>query len=429
MKPNCTREIQVEIPAEVVAGETETLVGKYQRMARIPGFRKGKAPASIIRRQFAEDLKKEVVETLVPRFFRQESEKQGLTPISQPKVTDLHVHDGEPLRFKAIFEVLPEIEISDYRDLATDKPEIAVTDDEIQEAFNRLLEQQATYTAVEDRPLQVGDFAQVSFTGTPQLPTAPDAEAGAPAPAGQPINVEEVMVEIGGTNTVREFTENLNGAAPGEDRTFSVVYPVDFADQRLAGKTFAYSVRIKAVKLKSLPELNDEFAKQVGEFENLEALRGRIREGITGEKAHEADRAAREKIIEELEKRHDFPVPEALVEQQIDVQLERGLRALAAQGMRTEDLKKLDWSRLRDGQRESARKEIKVSLILDRIAALEKIEATDEEVEYEVEALATQARQPLDQVRERLASEGALDRIRNRVRSDKTLALLCTKPA
>jgi trigger factor len=432
VKPNCTREIQVEIPVEVVAGETETLVSKYQRTARIPGFRKGKVPATIIRQRFAEDLKSEVVETLVPKYFHQETEKQGLNPVSQPKVSDLHVHDGEPLRFKATFEVLPEIELAGYRDLAPEKPEITVTDEEVQESLNRLTEQQATYAAVEDRPLQDGDYAQVSFTGTPQAAPAPEGEAASAdkaAPAAQPINVEEVMVEIGGSNTVKEFTENLRGAAPGEERTFSVVYPEDFADQRLAGKTFGYTVRIKAVKQKTLPEQNDEFAKQVGDFENLEVLRTRIREGLTAEKEHEADRAAKEKIIAELEKRHDFPVPDALVEQQIDVQLERGLRALAAQGMRTEDLKKLDWTRLRDGQRESARKEVKISLLLDRIASAEKIDATDEEVDHEVEALAQQARQPVEQVRERFAKEGALDQIRSRVRNDKTLDFLCTKPA
>lgn len=427
VKPNCTREIQVEVPAEVVASETESLVSKYQRMARIPGFRKGKVPATIIRRKFAEDLKSDVLETLVPKYFHQETEKQGLTPVSQPKVSDLHLHEGEPLRFKATFEVMPEIEVSGYRELAPEKPEVSVTDDEVQEALERLADEQAAYTAVEDRTLADGDFAQVSFTGMPQPAAAAGAEA---AEAVKPVNVDDVMVEIGGTNTVKEFTENLRGAAPGEERTFSVIYPEDFADHRLAGKTFSYSVRIKAVKRKDLPELNDEFAKQVGEqFDSLEALRAGIRESIEAEKRQAAERAAKDKILEELEKRHDFPIPEALVEQQINLQLERGLRALAAQGMRAEDLKKLDFDRLRGGQRNSAMKEVKVSLILDRIAEVEKIEVTDEEVDHEVEAMAAQAQQPLAQVRERLTRDGALERIRSRIRSAKTLDFLYGKSA
>jgi trigger factor len=417
-KSSCTREIQVEVPADVVASETEILVQKYQRLARIPGFRKGKVPATIIRRRFAEDLKSEVVETLVPKYLREEAEKQGLTPVSQPKVSDLHLADGEPLRFKASFEILPEIEVSGYQELRPEIKEVGVTDDEVEQALNHLREQQATYTPVEDRPLQDGDYAQVAFTGAPKGDES-----------NKPVKVDDVMVEIGGANTVKEFTENLRGARPGEEKTFEVNYPEDFADNRLAGKTFIYSASIKGVKQKQLPELNDEFARQLGEFENLDALKQKIREGIEADKKHQAEHEAKEKLIEELVKQHDFPVPEALVERQIENRLERGLRALAAQGMRAEDLKKMDFARLRAGQRDSALREVKVSLILDRIAELEKIEATDEEVNKQIEALASQTRQPAEQVRSRLEREGALGRIRNQIRNEKTLDHLYRRPA
>ncbi len=417
-KASCTREIQVEVPADVVVGETETLVQKYQKMARIPGFRRGKVPASIIRQRFAEDLKSEVAESLIPRFFQQETEKQGLKPVSQPRVTDLHIAQGEPLRFKATFEVMPEIEVSGYQELRPEEKEISVADEEVEAALANIREQHATYTAVEDRALQDGDYAQVSFTG------APKDESGS-----KPVQVEDVMVEVGGTNTVKEFSENLRAAKAGDERVFDVTYPEDFSDSRLAGKTFSYTVTVKGIKQKQLPELNEDFAKQVGEFENLDALRLRIRDGIKAEKEHHAEHEAKDKIVEELVKQHEFPVPEALIERQVDLRLERGLRALAAQGMRAEDLKKMDFSRLRAGQRESALREVKVALILDRIADLEHIEVNEDEVNREVEALAAQAKQPADQVRARLERDGALDRIRDRIRNEKTLDYLYRRSA
>ncbi len=421
-KTGCTREIQVEIPADVVSRETDNLVQKYQKLARIPGFRKGKVPASIIRQRFAEDLKSEVVENLVPRYFHEEAEKQGLTPVSQPRVTDLHLHEGEPLRFKATFEVMPEIEVGGYQELRPEKKELAVTEEEVAGALDNLREQHATYTVVEGRALQDGDYAQVSFTGTPT-----EAAEGQNPP--QPVKVDDVMVEIGGSNTIPEFTEHLRGANAGDERTFGVAYAEDFSDARLAGRSFSYTVAVKGIKQKSLPGLNDEFARQVGEFETLDAVRQRIRESILAEKEHQAEHEAKEKIVEELLKQHDFPVPEALVERQIDLRLERGLRALAAQGMRAEALKRMDLGRLRAGQRDNALKEVKISLILDRIAELEHIEVSDEEVEREIEALAAQSRQTAEDIRKRLTREGALDRIRNRIRNEKTLDYLYRKTA
>jgi trigger factor len=420
-KANCTREIEVEIPADVVAGETESLVQRYQKLARIPGFRKGKAPVTIIRRRFAEDLKSDVVENLVPKFFRQETEKQGLTPVSQPRVTDMHLVDGEPLRFKASFEVMPEFEVSGYKDLGPGPQEVTVTDEEVESEITRIREQQASYNAVDERPLQDGDFAQVSFTGQPKEATEGEA--------AKPVKVDDVMVEVGGTNTVKEFSENLRGVKPGEEKTFDVNYPADFADNRLAGKTFTYTASIKAVKQKVLPELNDEFAKSVGEFDTLDALKTRIHEAIEHEKKHQAEHEAKDKIVEELVKLHDFPVPESLVERQIDLRLERGLRALAAQGLRAEDMKKMDFARLRTAQREGALKEVKVSLILDKIAEIEKIDATEEEIHKEIEALALQAKQPVEDVQARLTQDGAVDRIRNRIRNEKTLEFLYHKSA
>jgi trigger factor len=416
---NTKREIQVEVPADEVTRATDSLIQKYQKMARLPGFRRGHVPASIIRQRFAEDIKTEVVETLVPRFFRQEAEKQGLIPVSQPRVSDLHVHEGEPLRFKANFEVMPEIKVEGYKELRADKPEISVADAEVDEALNSLREQHATFTSIEGRSLEEGDFAQVSLDGTPK-----EGEEG------KPVHMDDILVEIGGKSTMHEFTENLRGASPGDERAFDVVYPQDYSDQRLAGKTLSYKVRVLSVKQKSVPELNDDFAKELGtEFSSMEDVRKRIRESIEADKKHQAERESKDKLVAELIKRHDFSVPDALVERQVDVRLERGLRALVAQGMRAEDMKKMDLNRLRAGQREQAVQEVKASLLLDRIADAEKIEVSDEEIDHEIEALARQSKQTPEAIRARLTRDGALDRIRNRIRNEKTLNFLYRQSA
>jgi trigger factor len=417
------REIQVEIPAADVARETDALIQKYQKLARIPGFRTGHAPASIIKQRFAEGIKSDVVDALVPRYFRKETDKLGLMPVSQPRVTDLHVHDGEPLRFKASFEVMPTIRVEDYKELRADKPAISVTDEEVEQSLKSLQEQRAIFTVIEGSPLGDGDFAQVSLDGQPSEGGA--ANSGTPGPAGSnPVHMDDILVEIGGQGTMPEFTENLRGVAAGDERTFDVRYPQDFSDQRLAGKTFTYTVRVKAIKQKTLPELNDQFAKELGEFADLAALRTRIREDMEAEKKHTAEREAKDKLVAELVKRNDFEVPEALVESQIDLRLERGLRALAARGMKSEDMKKMDLQRLRGGQRDQAVQEVKAALLLEKIAEEEKIEVSDAEIDREVEALAEQSKQTPEAIRSRLTRDGALDRIRNRIRTEKTLDFL-----
>jgi trigger factor len=413
-KDGVKREISVEIPAEEVTRETEAIVQKYQKVARLPGFRAGHVPPSIIRQRFKEDLKSDVVEALVPRYFRKEAEKQGLVPVSQPRVTDLHIHEGEPLRFKASFEIMPEIKVEGYKELRAEHPAIEVKDEEVEEALTSVREQHATYASVEGRPLQDGDFAQASMDGRPK-----EAEDKT-----QPVHMDEVLIEIGGKNTVPEFSENLRGANAGETREFEVKYPEDSTEKRLAGKTLVYTVKVQAIKQKNLPELNDEFAKELGEFTSLDQVRKQIRENMQAERKHDAEREAKDKLVNELVKRNDFEVPESLVDRQIDLRLERGLRALAAQGMKMEDMKKMDLPRLRAGQRDQAVQDVKSSLLLDRIAELENIDVGEDELNHEIEALAQQTKQTSEAVRARLTQDGGLDRIRNRIRSEKTLEFL-----
>lgn len=416
---NTRREIEIEISAEEVARETETLVGKYQKLARIPGFRKGHVPASVIRQRFSKDIQNDVVDALIPKFFRKETGKLGLIPVSQPRVTDLHLHDNEPLKFKASFEVMPEIRVEGYKELRAEKPEVSVTDEEVQKALDEIREQRATYTAIEGRSLADGDFAQVSLDGKPNNETDDS----------KPVHMDDILVEVGGKDTMPEFTENLRGASAGETRSFEVNYPEDAPDKRLAGKKFTYTVNVQAIKQKSLPELDDAFAKELGEFATLDEVRQRIREGMESERKHTAERESKDKLLTELVKRNEFEVPEALVERQIDVRLERGLRALTAQGMKPEDIKKMDFNRMRAGQRDQALQEVKASLLLEKVADEEKIQVGDEEIDHEVQALAEQSKQTAEAIRARLTRDGALDRIRNRIRHEKTLEFLYQQSA
>ena len=229
-KKDIKREISVEIPAAEVARETESQIQRYQKSARLPGFRAGHVPASIIRQRFGDGLKNDVIEALAPRYFRKEAEKQGLIPVSQPRITDLHFHEGEPLRFKASFEVLPEIQVEGYKELRADKPDIAITDEEIEQALANVLEQRATYTDVEGRPLAQGDFAQASMDGRPK-----DGKDVKEASAN-PVHMDDVLIEIGGKNTVAEFTQNLTGASAGDERTFDVSYPGRYCGQAFGGQ-------------------------------------------------------------------------------------------------------------------------------------------------------------------------------------------------
>ena len=442
MDPACKREVSVEIPADVVAKHQETLVQQYSKQARIPGFRKGKVPASMVRNRFSSEITSDVVEHLVPQYFREAVVKGGYRPVSQPHIYGLEFTPGEPIKFKAAFEVLPEFDLGDYKAIKVEKPDVTVTDEQIDHEIKLLQEKQASFDPVdEDRGAENGEFVQVSFEARPKNladdePEAESAEektAGAKAAespdqkdaAAQPVQMEEVLVEIGGANTIPEFTKNLAGAKAGEERSFEVSYPEDFYDKRLAGMVFDYKVKVNAIKKKMLPELNDEFAKELSpDFQNLGDLKQRFRENMEHELKHKTEHEAKDKLIEELLAKHDFPVPRSMVEHQIDLRLERGLRALAAQGMKTEDMRRMDFGRLRAGQEEFAIKEVKSSVLLAKIAIKENIQVSDEELNNEIEAMAAQMQQPVEEVRKRLTEDNAVERLRDRMRSEKALNLL-----
>jgi trigger factor len=417
LNPECTRQVDVEVPADEVSRAFATVVKQYRRAARIPGFRAGKVPESVIRRKFADQIQQDVLEQILPAKFRAEIEKQGIQPVSQPQVTSMHLADGEPMRFQAAFEVLPAIDVTGYEQVKVERPNTSVDDAEFDSELAHVRDSHAIMEPVdEDRPLVDGDFAQIRFTGLVH-----DGEGTPGGDAAKPIEGDDATVEIGGTNTVEAFTDALRGAKVGQQMQFEVTYPEDFTEKRLAGKSVAYDVEVKGIRKKILPELDDAFAKQMGEYESIDQFKEKLREHMANDKRRRLDSEAKDRLIGSFVERYQFPVPESLLQQQIDARLDRGLRALAAQGMTTEQMRNLDFTRLRTAQRESAMNELRGSLILDRIAAIENIEVPDEEMESQMQLLAYQAREPIEVLRKRLTDDGGLTRIREQLRREKTV--------
>jgi len=414
LNPECTRELVIDVPADEVAKSYGKVVGNYRKYAKIPGFRAGKVPESVIKRRFATEIRKDVIDGLLPQRFNKAVAELGVKPVGQPQVTELTVEDGAPLHVKAVFEYVPAFSIEGYKDVTVPKPPVDITDEEFKAELAQLRESRATVEPVEeDRPLVDGDWAQITYKGQVE-----GDETAAP------ISGEDTLVEIGGKDTVEAFSAALRGAKPGQELKAEVIYPADYSEARLAGKTVAYEVEVKAIKKRTLPELDDDFAKELGAYESLADLEERVREHLASRKRRSVEGETKDRLFAALTQKYPFPIPESMVQEQIDARLERGLRALAAQGMDTEQMRKLDFQRLRAAQRDSASAEVKTFILLDRIAQEENITVSDEEMDHELQLAALQSREPVDALKVRLTEDGGLARIREQLRREKTASVL-----
>ena len=414
LNPEVTRELVIDAPVEEVSKAYRTVTRNYQRYAKLPGFRPGKVPESVVRRKFATEIRKDVIDGLLPERFSKGVKELGIRPVGQPQVTELTVEEGQPLHVKAVFEYMPDVSIEGYEQVVVDKPSVEVTDDEFRQELEQLRESRATIEPVEeDRPLTDGDWAQISYSG--KLVDDPEAA---------PITGEDSMVEVGGKDTVDAFTQVLRGAKPGQELKAEVIYPAEYPDAKLQGKTVAYEVTVKAIKKRILPEMNDDFAKEMGNYESLAQLENAVREHMTSRKRRSVESETKDRLFAALVDKYQFPVPESLVQDQIDARLERGLRALAAQGMNPEQMRKLDFGRLRGAQRDSAVAEVKAHILLDLIAEKEGVTVGDEELDRELHMAALQSREPYETLRQRLTDDGGLARIREQLKREKTASLM-----
>ena len=407
----CKREIELEIPAENVTKATEKAAREIARVARIPGFRPGKAPVTLIRRRFAEDIQGEVLQSLVPEYLEKALDEKKMIPVTRPEVDKVEFKEGEPLKFRAVFEVLPEFELSDYKNIEVQVDPVEAGEAQVDKAIEEMRDRAATFLPVEDRPAKDGDFVLMKLNGTP-------------VGEGEPVEADNIMCHVGAEETLEGFTENLRGANAGETKKFRTEYPADYPDEKLKGKTYDYSVEVQAIKEKELPEVNDDFAKEVAGqtagVTNLAEMRKKILENLQASKEQQQSGQAKDRILEEIVKKHDFPVPQALVEHQMDIRLERAARSLAAQGVDPRTVN-IDWKAMRNGQHDRAANDVKAELLLDRIASAEKIDATDEDVDKELALLAENSGESATTLRARLTKQGSLDRMKSKLRSDKTI--------
>jgi trigger factor len=406
----CKHALEISIPAPEVEAETSRVVADVQKRAKLPGFRPGKAPATLIRKQFSGDIRQQVLEALIPKFLQQQVEAENLNIVGRPDVTEVHFHDGEPLRFKAEFEVVPEIELKDYKDVEVPYHDPEVTEEDVDKRIAEIREQKAQYVNVDPRPIEHGDHAVVALESLSGV-------------EGEPVKSDEMVLEIGGTDTFDAFTENLTGLSPGDEKDFDVTYPEEYGSKRLAGKTVRFHATVKGIRRKELPELNDEFAQDLGDYRSVDELREAVRKSLFAQRQHEAQSEAKNKIVDQLVDSHDFPVPEVFVERQIQNRVEQSLRGLAEQGVDPRKLD-LDWEKIKESQRDKALREVKASMLLSRIAERESIGAARDEVDAEVERIAKQRREVFAAVQMKLEKDGTIGRIASHIQTEKTLNFL-----
>jgi trigger factor len=405
----CRHELEISIPFTDVEQETAKVAEQFRGRVHLKGFRAGKAPMSLIRKNYESDIRQKVLENLVPKAVDSRVAAEQLRPVSRPNVTDLHFHDGKDVHFKAVFEVFPTFEIPNYNGVEVVYKEPAVTDEDVTKRLEEIRETKATYANEDPRPLADGDYAVVS------LESLSGTEEG--------IKADEVQVLIGGPETLPGFTENLTGASPGDDKEFDVTYPAEYGRETLAGKTVRFHVGVKGLRRKELPELNDEFAQDLGDFRALDEVKDAVRKSILAQRQSEAQREAKDKIIEKLVETNEFPVPEVFVDRQIENRVEQRLRSLQAEGVDPKSFK-LDWDKVKAAQKDAALKEVKASMVLGKVAEKESIVATNEEVDRELDRISRQEKQPVAALRRKLSENGELSRIASHIQTEKTLNYL-----
>ena len=405
---DCKRSLEIEIPLEEVERAKERVTNSIKQRVRLPGFRPGKAPVTMIRSRFEGEIRNEVLELLLPQAFRDRVQKDELKVVGTPDITDLHFEPGQPIRFKADFEVAPEIELAEYRGLPVKYEEPTVTDEEVDKRIEAMRENKAEYPNLDPRPIENNDYVLVHLKSLSGL--------------AEPIE-QDVQIQVGGEDTLPAFNEALLGASPDAVIELDINYPDDYGQEKLAGKTVRFQLTPKFIRKKELPALDDEFARDLGDYQTLDELKEAVRKAIFAEKQYVAQQTAKEELIDRLVEANEFPVPEAYVDRQIENQVRMQLRNLTGQGVDPSTLQ-LDWQKIKESQRDKAVRNVKASLLLEKISGREGIAAAKEEVDREVQRIARQEREAVAVARARLDKDGALERIAGTIQTEKTLQFL-----
>lgn len=410
-KNSCQRAVTIEVDPESLKQDHLAVCSKYQRQARVPGFRQGKTPMSIVLQRFKNEIREDFLEGAVQKHLLEAIKAEKLDPLDHPHIHDLTYSEGEPLKFTAEFEVLPELNLSNYRGLQIERVPVDVKEEEVDATIKAMQERMAQYVPVSGRAIQNGDFAVVSYVGKFGDPSKKDIEA------------KEIYCEVGSDNTLTEFNQNLLGAQTGEKRSFPVKYPDDFPNKELAGTEVQYEIEVQDIRQKQVPELNDEFAKDAGQYGSLEELRSKVRERITSNKEQAAQSAMQEKLVGLIIQDNPFDVPAVMVRKQTENRLNDYVRSLISRGVHPKTLD-IDWTEFQERQKELAVTDVKVALVLEHIAEQENITVTEEEVDEDISKRAQETHQAFEAVKSRLTKEGATDTIKDRIRNKKSLNLL-----
>jgi trigger factor len=416
---NETRKtVRVEIPPDVVDAEIDRLARDYSRKARIPGFRPGKAPARVIKQRFKDQILHDVAHDLIPRAVDDALRERGVEPVDTPDVRDVTIEEGQPLTFTASFDTVPSFEPGDLSTITLRRATVAIDDEAVNGALQRLRERGARFEPVEGRGVDHGDTVVVDLERSEQGPEPVAAKASSRAPSVD--THKDVSIEIGAKANPPGFDEQLLGLDVGATKSFTIRYPQDHAITELANTEVSYTITVKGLKRRVLPELDDEFAKDLGEFDTLEALRTRVREDIEHDARHAAERDLRAELMKQLATRVPFDVPASLVEREIDRRLEDFARRLMDQNIDPRQAG-IDWTAFRDSQRDVARDAVAAALVLDEITRREQIEVTEEEVQNEMNRYAERSGRTPAAVRAELEKEGGLPRVHAGLRREKSI--------
>ena len=420
------KQLTFEIPADTVESEIARVATLYAQSARVPGFRQGKVPTTVVRQRYKEQILSDVAQDMIPRLVNQILRERQLSPVATPEIRDVKLEEGQPLTFAAHFETLPPIDPGTYTGISLRKPAAVLEVGAVDQTLTELQQRAAKWIPVEDRASMAGDALLMDMTRTMRgsLIVVPGESSG----DGPTEPMQNVSVELGNASNPPGFDDNLTGLKPGDEKSFTTTYPDDYQMPELAGKTVAYEATIKAIRRKELLPLDDSFAKEVSEFDTLDALKEQIRKDLQHQAEHDADHSVRHDLLKTLASRLTGEVPSTLVERETERRLEDLVRRLMDQGL--DPMKaNINWQEFRERQKAGAEESVRSTLVLDEIAVRESIEATDEDVDQEIAKFAERSGRAPAAVRARLEKEEGLDRIRAGIQREKTMTWLLDKAA
>jgi trigger factor len=414
------KEIKIEIDAETIKQAYNEISQQYAKSARVPGFRPGHTPASVVKTRFKDEIRSEVLRAVVPDAINAAIEEHKLDVIGDPDVhlensEGLTMTGAEPVSLHVHVEVMPKIELGEYKGLEIERLTRPVSEEDISQAIENVRQSAATLEPVEDRGAEAGDTVTVDLKGT--FLDAPDDE---------PISVEDVEIELGGGKVQPEFSDNLLGVKADDEKTFTVNYPEDFSSAGLAGKRVEYAAKVTAVRRKALPDLDDEWVRSLDQegVTTVAELNDRVRADFAARAAEEADSRLRADLVKQLADKHEIEAPTPFIQHQTNQLVENFARELMMRGVdpRTQD--KSFWQMVGNQMQPQAEQDVRGMLLIERIADEEKIEVSDDEVNEEIERLAEASGQSIEQVRATLTKNDGVRSIANRLRSRKAIDIV-----